>query len=231
VITAAVQDTINQARRYADQETASPEADFTTDSGDYLTLFAISYRRLVDLIIASDAAELIAQRVDVLPSGGYPLPVDCYHVLAVERQDYDPSYWRTLELANFHERNFYRDTENPRYRVMNGPSAVPCVLLFPEAAAPGALRAWYVPLQTTYTLGDTYVTYGGWDDYVALDMAIAAVAKEDRDTAALRTAFDAAAKRVKQSCQSNALSTPEKIADVAHYPEQSYDVRQTRWGW
>ncbi len=227
MIQQTVQATVDQARRYADQETLSPAADFTTDAGDFLALFTFAQRRLLDLVIASDGAELIATSTTL--NAPYLVPADFYHLIAVERRDSDPTYWRTLNLANFHERNFYRDVEFPSYRILNAPGVGPAITLFPANAAPGELRLWYVPLHALpWTLGDSYDAYGGWDDYVALDMAIAAVAKEDRDTSALRTMLGDATKRVKQSCQSTALTTPEKIADVARYPEQSYDWRRGR---
>ena len=229
MFTVQASDTITRARQYADMETSTPANDFVTDT-EFLAYFNISYRRLLDIVIANNGSELVAKR-QTLTAPSWTIPTDFYHPIAVEIQT-DPNRWVSLPVANFLERNRHTDQARPAYRIMALSGGSPLSLVwFPSDTTITSVRLWYAAVPDLISSVAFYASFGGWDDFVALDMAVQALAKEDRDIGPLSSERSRAEKRIAQSCADNAVVTPEKIADVAVYPEDYRDWTHGPGGW
>lgn len=221
MLTATVSDLILRARQRADMETTSEAQDFVTDA-EVLTYFNEGYRRLIDLVLGANGADLIAITA-TLAAPTYAMPSDFYHPLSIEKPV--GGRFRTLPLWNFHERNRAYPPSFPAWRVVNN---LLKLMPPPSGSALGPLQLWYVPHAQTLIGSATFSSFGGWDDFIVLDMAIAMVMKEDRDTRELREERDSAEKRVKESVSSHLIATPETINVITSYPEDYFDAP---YGW
>jgi hypothetical protein len=222
MLTETVANVLARARRFADVETNTQAADFVTDAElqDYLNL---SYRRLIDLIISYDGGELLSPLDVYLTAPTYALPADFYHPMALEKPV--GARLKTLPMYNFHERNRLYTPSFPAWRIQGN------VLRLqppPSGSELGSLRLWYLPTATALTSG-AFQVFGGWDDFLSYDVAIAIVGKEDRDPRLLIDERTRAEKRIKESCSSHLTTTPDKIADVAVYAEDLIDYCGS-WG-
>jgi hypothetical protein len=214
VITETVANIILDARRHADAETPSPTTDFTPDA-ELLRYFNTAYRKFVDMVISSgDAAVGLLLKSAVLTSP-YSLPSDFYRLASVDLLS--GSDWREVKPFAFRQRNVYKDTSIPRYR-LEGQALV----LVPSTAVP-TLQVWYVPDGGTATSGASINTLNGWDDFLAYDVASQIALKEDRDLSALHAFRDEAAARIMQACEDLSAVDTATIADVQRFDEDYFD--------
>jgi hypothetical protein len=152
----------------------------------------------------------------------YPLPSDFFKLLGVDLQISNaPNGFATLKPFNMGERNkyaipnlqaFYGILTNLRYRVMGNR-----LWFIPRAASGQTMRVFYVPRVTELVL-DTDVLDGvcGWEEYVAVDAAIKALAKEESDTTQLERAKLALIARIESEAANRDAANPIVVADTAY---------------
>lgn len=214
MITETVANILLDARRHADAETPSPTTDFTPDL-ELVRYFNTSYRKLVDMIVDSgDAAVSLLVKSTTFASP-YTMPADFYRVVGVDAQD--GTDWRTLKMFSFRKRNVKRDGQWPNYRLEAGQ-----IVLSPATAVP-TLKLWYVANGTTVTTSDSISTFNGWDDFIAWDVAIEILSKEERDISVALLRRNAAADRIMLICNDLNAGDTNTIIDVERYPEELTD--------
>lgn len=206
-------DLILEARQKADMVNSTfiedPEwKSYINDS--YSELYDILVSRFEDYYSESMPFTLTASGQVQSP------PADLYKIRGI---DYIASSDRpiTLRKFNFEERNRYqvqttniwRGTFKKSYRLMgNG------IHILPAASAPGSYILWYIPRFTplndsTDVLGDVL----DFKEYITVDAAIKALAKEESDVVVQMTQKQALKDRI-EAMASNRDTQPERIADV-----------------
>jgi hypothetical protein len=218
-ITAAT--VIQQARYHADAETPSPTVDFITDA-EALSYLTDSYHRLLDFIMDCSGQDLLATSATL--SAPYTLPADFYRAIALDVQNGSGvQKWVSLRPFMFRERNNFVDTSFPRWRILgNNP---PAILFEPETAAPSVIRLWYV--QDVSALSSTAAVlsnFGGWADYLAYDVAVAMLIKEEREPGACAAEAGSALKRIELAVKNKCLGETDTVARVEYAPEDLIDV-------
>jgi hypothetical protein len=215
MLTETVANVLARARRYADAETSTQANDFVNDTelNDYLN---ISYRRLIDMVIDSNGQDLLSPTDVTLTAPTYTLPSDFMHPLSLEKPD--GSKFRTLPMFNFHERNFDYSPSFPAWRIIGTSLRLQPA---PTGIELGSLRLWYLPTATALTSG-AFQVFGGWDDFLSLDIAVQILIKEDRDSRALQEERTRAEKRIRASCAGHLAGTPDRIGQVMVYPEDRF---------
>jgi hypothetical protein len=142
------------------------------------------------------------------PAGGYQfttdgindhfaLPTDFYKLLGVDVQVSSPGMWVALRPFNFADRN--------RYAVTN--SAIPM--------AGQTLRLFYVPKFTPFVLdADTMDGVNGWEEYIVVDAAMKALAKEESDVSVLMARKQALIQRLDAETQNRDAGSPATVGDT-----------------
>lgn len=148
----------------------------------------------------------------------YTLPSDFHKLSGIDIQMYGTD-WHALHPLNFRERNVYRNAGAlyPREAEMRywlrGTPAVFHILPVPTQVLP--LMVWYVPEFTPFVAGSDSFNFGnGWEEYVAVDVAIKAMAKEEADTSELKMRKQALILRVQQAAQNRDMGANATIQDV-----------------
>lgn len=225
--TATIASLITRARQVADAETATPADDFVTDS-EALGYVQTAYRELLDLIIDNGGIDALTTVVSIPNNGDgtFTLPVTNYRSVGVDIPDTtSPAGWRPIGRFMFRER--YRRSGWGEYgdglvqykwRIVGDN-----LLLDPGGANPTTVRYWFV--ESSDTTGDTSVsTFGGWDDYLYLRVAIDFVDKEERDNTALIQKLMRAQARIVSACKDLSSGEPERVTRVQFMDQEIEDA-------
>lgn len=169
-----------------------------------------SAAELYDLLVQKYGADyfvtLPAPSYVIETSGQVVLPSEFYKLLGVDLKA--GGEWRAVQRFAFGERN--RQTEI-RYRLRG-----PTLWFAPaESAAGQTVRVWYVPKPTEMT-GDTMYVEGisGWEEYVVVDCAIKALAKEESDPSVFMAQKAALIQRIEAAAENRDAGLPARVADV-----------------
>lgn len=215
--TALASSLIQRARYAADAETPTPTTDFITDV-ESLTYLTNSYRKLLDLIIDSGGQDLVTTFA-TLTSPSYTLPATFYRVAGLDAQ-IDSNRWSALPRFMFQERNRRSvDTSFPFWRIIG------TTLMFdPPNATPTPLRLWYIAeLNVAAATTDVVQTFGGWDEYLVMDMASQMLLKEERDSSAVDGRFAQAMRRIQTACRELSVHDVEHVSKTEFLPEEAID--------
>lgn len=151
----------------------------------------------------------------------YPLPSDFLKILGLDlalanSQD----SFVTIKPFMFADRNRYAvpnfqsfyGVTNLRYR-LNGNY----LWLTPVPAANQLLRLWYIPRMATLSAGsDTADGISGWTEYIIVDAAMKALAKEESDVSYLMADKASLIQRIEAAAENRDAGSPPKVADSVY---------------
>lgn len=130
----------------------------------------------------------------------------------------DGGQWMSLRSFMFNERNRRQPTasgsvyDNYRYRIA-GDS-----IHFEQNNPPPTgtqFKVWYIPLPTALSSGsDTFNGQNSWDEYVALDVGIKCLIKEESDISELMRQKMDCQKRIIEMAPNRDVGEPQRVTDV-----------------
>lgn len=128
--------------------------------------------------------------------------------------------WVTVNKFNFIDRNkyFYPNTQSTIYGVFNMSYRLfgSQIEFIPAPSGNQPIRLWYIP-RMTMLLKDTDITtagVSGWIEYVIVDAAIKALAKEESDTSVLMAQKAALIQRIESASMNRDAGQPDKVSDT-----------------
>lgn len=213
---------LGYARLSAQQKADQVNSQFVslTEWNAYITESAKELRGLLamsygdDYYVAPPYTYTTSQNVQ-----DYPLPKDHFKLLGVEvaLNSGDPNSWVTLRRFEFIQRNlwnypnvytFYGIT-NLRYRVMGNN-----IRIVPVPQGGQTLRIWYVP-RAPVLMADTDLIDGvnGWEEYVTVDAALKASAKQESDVTVLAAQKQAMVARLEAEAANRDIGEPNTVSD------------------
>lgn len=171
-----------------------------------------SYQELYGLLVQAFNDYYVASPYSITTDGTntlFALPTSpaMFKLLGVDLQVQSSSLWVSLKPFTFQDRN--------RMGLINSP--VPM--------AGQVVRLWYVPALTALS-GDSDVTVdiaNGWEEYIVLDAAMKALAKEESDVSVLMSRKGAIIERINAEAQNRDAGSPTRIVDA--YANQSPAMR------
>lgn len=188
-----------------------------------------SYFELYDMLVSAYGDEYYCAEPYEFTTDGtsqqYDLPTGFYKCLGVDLGLTSGSQaWVTLKAFNFISRNRYVFPQltstylgvfNLRYRVVAN-----TLMFIPTPSAGQTVRVWYVP-RMTELLQDTDMLDGvsGWTEYVAVDVAIKVLAKEESDTSFLMARKQMLTDRIQSMSQNRDLGEPQTISETRRWSE------------
>lgn len=207
------------ARRHADAETPSSTTDFTPDA-ELLRYLNAAYRRFIDIVASSGDGAISLLLKSSVTASPYTIPADFYRVVALDMTNaMGDTPWRRVKPFTFSERNRYTDPNFPRYRIENN-----VIVLEPATAAPQQLQLWYVGNAGTLGSSDSINTINGWDDYLAWDVALQIMAKDERDPSVAMQMRAEARDRIEQACADLEAVDTHVISLVERQAEEMFDL-------
>lgn len=211
--TSTVTALVARAREVTDMETATPAADFITDT-EITKYLNQGHKALVDLIIEHGGSDQLALTASVAQAGVAALTP--YRILGVDRLVSGVEYvpyprWR------FEERTRHTNAQIPAWRWVNQ------TLTWLPSAPTSTFRLWYIATPGELDDGaDTVSNFNGWDDFLVAWAAIRMLQKAERDTSEQRDNLLEARGRIVAAVAANAPQSPDCIADVQVYPEDFF---------
>lgn len=195
--------TLLQLRDRCKQESDNVNSSFITDA-EWTTYINASYQELYGLITTAFGNDYFTQT----PAGGYTLvttgttqfyalPADFFKMLGVDVQISAPDFWVTLKPFNMSERN--------RLGIAN--TQIP--------AAGQTIRLLYVPRMTALVADvDSMDGVNGWEEYIVIDAAMKALAKEESDVSVLMARKQAILDRLNSEVEARDAGMPGTVSDV-----------------
>jgi hypothetical protein len=195
--------TLLQLRDRAKQESDNVGSTFITDA-EWNSYIVASYQELYGLITQAFGNDYFTQA----PSTGFTittdgvnqffaLPTDFFKLLGVDLRISSPGNYVALKPFPFAERN--------QQSLVN--SQIPM--------AGQVLRVFYVPLPTVPTIDASVVDgVNGWEEYIVIDAAIKALAKEESDVSVFMARKGAIIERLNSEVENRDAGSPATVADV-----------------
>lgn len=188
----------------ARQESDQVNSDFLSAS-EWETNVVQSYTELYGLVAEVYGADYFVQT----PSTGYTfttdginqffaLPADFFKLLGVDVLYGSANQWIQLKPFTFNNRNMYSGTNQ----------AIP--------AAGQTVRLFYVPTPPVLDDEDDLLPVlanNGWDEYIVIDAAMKAMAKEESDVSVLAMRKQAFIKRLEDESNNRDAGNPNRIVD------------------
>ena len=196
--------TLLQLRTLAQQESDNVNQTFISNA-EWNTYINQSYLELYGLIVNAFGNDYFTQS----PATGYQftttgttqffaLPTDFFKLLGCDVQTTATGQWIPVRPFTFAERN---DLQN-----VNG--NIP--------AAGQVMRLFYVPRATQMTLdADTIDGVNGWEEYIIIDAAMKAMAKEESDVSVLVLRKQAIIDRLNSEVENRDANGPLRVTDVS----------------
>lgn len=194
--------TLLQLRTRCKQESDSVGQSFVSDA-EWNSYIVASYQELYGLIVQAYGDDYYVQS----PSTGFlitttgltnffALPTDFFKLLGVDLQ-VTQGNWVTLKPFMFSERNQFTLNNNS----------------FPMAGQ--TVRVFYVPLPTLPAVdADTIDGVNGWEEYIVIDAAMKAMAKEESDVSVLMARKGAIIDRLNAETENRDAGSPQRVANV-----------------
>lgn len=130
----------------------------------------------------------------------FALPADFFKLLGVDVLYGGTNQWTSLRRFNVPERN--------KYSAINSP--IP--------AAGQTVRLLYIPRPTALSLTTDTVpdalSMNGWDEYIVVDAALKAMAKEESDVSVLMARKQALVDRINAEADNRDAANPQRISDT-----------------
>lgn len=193
--------TLAQLRLRAQEESDNVNSSFVGTS-EWLSYINASYSELYGLLVQAYGNNYyVASPYSITTDGAnylYALPSDFFKLMGVELQVQSTNYWVTLRPFQFPERNNFAFYNSP----------IP--------ASGQVVRLWYVPTLTALSAdGDSTVTLlNGWEEYIVIDAAMKALAKEESDVSVLMARKQALIERINAEAENRDAGSPGRIGDV-----------------
>jgi hypothetical protein len=193
--------TLAQLRTRAQYESDNVNAGFVS-SAEWTTYINASYEELYGLLVQAWGSDYYVATPYTFDTDGtnnlFALPSDFFKLLGVDLQVQASNLWVTLKPFAMAERN--------RFGLINSP--VPM--------AGQTIRLWYVPTITALS-GDsdsTVAILNGWEEYIVIDAAMKALAKEESDVSVLALRKAAILKRIEMEAEQRDAGMPAHIVDA-----------------
>ena len=192
--------TLAQLRTRAQEESDNIGQTFVSTS-EWNSYINNSYAELYSLLAQSFGADyFVATPVTITTDGVnqlFALAADFFKLLGVEVQITSPAQWVSLKLFAFADRN--------HVGLFNGQ--------IPQAGQ--SVRYWYIPRVTALAADGTStvaaISINGWDEYIVVDAAIKALAKEESDISALLVRKKALTDRLEAEVSNRDAGNPARI--------------------
>lgn len=223
--------TLAQARLLCQQESDMVNSTFVSDA-EWTSYINQSYFELYDLLVQKYGDDYYANSVTfttdgtnelyALPNGtNYSAAAAFYKLLGVDLAvNSGTDSYVTLQRFNMSDRNrysapniqSYNGVTNIRYR-LNGNN----VWFTPLPSGGQTVRLWYVPRLTTLSAeGDTMDGISGWTEYVIVDAAMKAMAKEESDVSVLMARKMGLVQRIEAAAENRDAANPMTVSDNQH---------------
>lgn len=205
--------TLLQLRDRAKQESDNVNSSFLTDA-EWNTNINASYFELYGLLVTAYGNDYAVQS----PSSGFTiatdgvneffaLPSDFFKLLGVDLQLTTGNYL-TLKPFQFSERNAWTPYNNQ----------IP--------AAGQTVRVFYVPKLTPLAAdGSTLEGVNGWEEYIIVDAALKALAKEESDVSVMAARKAALLQRLNDEMEARDTGMPMRVADTLYNQSRSMRYR------
>lgn len=229
--------TLSELRTLARQYSDMVNSNFVTDS-EFNAYLNLAYFELYDILIQKYGDDyFVASPYSITTDGTsylYALPSDFYKMIGLDLQlgNSDTS-WVTIKPFMFIDRNRYATPNfqsfygvtNLRYRLSGGN-----LFLTPTPSSGQTLRLWYLPKLSELTSdGSTVNGISGWQDYLPIDAAIKALAKEESDTSALQLRKNMLIQRIESAAEGRDAGSPQVVGD-SQWSDMSMPNGGNTWG-
>jgi hypothetical protein len=215
--------TLGELRTDAKQRADMVNSGFITDP-EWNTYINSSIAELYDLLVQKWGEDYFIEEGRATSDGvstTIPLPSNFFKLMGVDLQySGAPGGWVSLRQFQFAERNRasypsmpaspYGGLVNTRYR-LSGKN----ILFSPAPGAGQVFRFWYVPrVPKLVNDGDQMDFISGWEEYVVVDAAIKALAKEESDVSVLMAQKGALVARIESAAANRDGGAPAQVSDV-----------------
>ena len=203
--TATLQNIIDHAKYRADMV----NTDFIEDP-EWLVYAIKSAKWYYDKLVQADEEYFLTSATIAVDGteDTYALPSTFYKLKGVDYQVGGNTV--AMEKYQFAQRNQYEyRTQKVRYRLVG------TNIVFAPVPSAQTITLWYVPTLALSSASDTILSVNGWDEFVALDVAIKALDKEESDSQALRAERDIHIQRLEEIKNNRDLGAPERVSDVS----------------
>ena len=205
--------TYNQVLDRSKQESDNVNSSFVSDA-EWAHYIGQSYGELYALVVQAFGNDyFVADPYDITTDGTnylYDLPADFFKLLGVDLQVQGSQQWVTLRPFVFGERNNFA-----------GPSPIPM--------AGQTVRLWYAPLPPTFDSNDDLpANLDMWSEYIVIDAAMKAMAKEESDVSVLAQRKAAITARINAEAENRDAGSSARIGDV--YGSRSQGMRYSLKG-
>lgn len=212
--------TLLQLRTLCKQESDMVNSSFISDA-EWNSYINQSYFELYDLMVQKYGDDYFSEQYNFTTDGTsylYPLPADFYKLLGLDLSlsGSDDSFV-TIRRFNFADRNRYAvpnfqsfyGVTNMRYRLNAND-----LWITPVPSGGQQMRLWYVPRLATLTAdGDTVDGISGWTEYIIVDAAMKAMAKEESDVSVLMARKAGLIQRIEAAAENRDAANPMTVAD------------------
>lgn len=227
---AAGEMTLLELRTLARQESDMVNSQFVSDA-EFNSYINQSYFELYDILVQKFGDDYFATSYTFTPNGTdqeYPLPDDFYKSIGVDLAlNVSADSWITLHRFNMSDRNrfavpnfqnFYGVT-NLRYRLSGNN-----IWFTPTPTGGQQIRLWYVPRMTPLVAeSDVADGVSGWLEYVVVDAAMKALAKEESDVSVMMARKQMLLQRIEAAAENRDAGQPMTVADNStgsgYYPD------------
>lgn len=226
--------TLGQLRLLAQQEADLVGSQFIT-TAEWNTYINQSYFELYDLMVQKYGNDYFVESVEFTTTNAqdYALPTGAnysgarpfYKLMGIDLGiSASANAWLTLKKYEFISRNRYvypQITTNllgvggMRYRLVGQN-----VQFIPTPSAGQTIRLWYIPRMETL-LQDTDIADGvsGWTEYIIIDAAIKAMAKQESDISTLAARKVAIIDRLEAAAENRDAGEPEVISSTRRFSD------------
>lgn len=238
------------AARRADMATPStttfvPTAEWDANiNASYFELYDLLVQKFGDDYFVAGTPDNWYQLVTTSTTTGYPLPDGSSTYKLVDTTTTAPAFykllgvdvkygseWIPLKPFTFLDRNRWSTSTIPlgtggtlRYRLQGG-----YLWIAPQPTGGQLVRLWYVPRMTALVAdGDLLDGVSGWEEYVIVDAAIKALAKEESDTGVQQLAKAALIARIDAAAENRDAGSPARVTDARDH-QDSGEAAQRWW--
>lgn len=204
-----VSSVITLAKQRADMENTS----FVSDA-EWVTYADLSYRKFYNLIttLYEDYNVSYQDYTTTGQQAEYTLPTGFLKIRLVELYGVTPRPL-TLREWTLSEKNrlAYSVTGYPiRFSVYGN-----TLRLMPDPQGAYQVRVWYIPTATAVTSdAQSIEVYNGFDEYIAIDMAIRALTKEESNTDRLERERDRMERMLEETMRGRDAGQPRTMTDI-----------------
>lgn len=223
------QATLGQIREAAKEKADMVSSKFIPDkewngyiNQSYYELYDILIQKFGDDYFVAPALTVsISGNALTLPNGtNHSAAPAFYKLLGVDLQlNAGNEAYVTLRKFNFIDRNRYVyptlgasavASVRPQYRIVGNE-----IQFIPRPTNANAARLWYIP-RLSKLLKDTDIADGvsGWTEYIAVDAALKALAKEESDVGVLAAQKVALIARIESAAENRDAGQPDTVSDV-----------------